>query len=185
MEESVKHIEDELLVLRCQDREVAALSELVHRWHGRLSRFVFRLTEHKEATEDVTQECWLAVASGIRKLDDPARFRGWLFRIAANKAADWIRREQRKRKTQEGLLSESDTQIAPESCESESDITILRKALRRLPKEQRVILRLKYLEGIRTDDIAEILKVPAGTVKSRLYYAREALREQIAKTKQH
>jgi RNA polymerase sigma factor (sigma-70 family) len=180
-------IETELLVLRCQDGELDAFRELVDDWQIRLFRFVFRLTENREASADVTQECWLAVVRGIRKLNDPALFRAWLFRIAANKCADWIRQEQRARKTNDELSAEVgsekiDYSAIVDSGEEFDEITQLRRALRKLPSEQRKILNMRYLDGIKTDEIAHALAIPAGTVKSRLHHARKALRALIDKT---
>ncbi len=172
--------------MRCQDGELDAFRELVDLWQSRLFRFVYRLTENREACADVTQECWLAVVKGIRRLDDPSLFRAWLFRIASNKSVDWIRREQRTRKTSDELSAE----VKAESINLVDDIgaddtideiTQLRRALRKLPAEQRKILNLRYLEGIKTDEIARLLEIPAGTVKSRLYHARISLRELIEK----
>ncbi len=190
MEKSTQHIEKriagELLVLRCQDGELDAFRELVDHWQSRLLRFVYRLTEDRDASADVTQECWMAVVRGIRRLDDPSLFRAWLFRIAANKCADWVRRVQRTRRTNEELIIEVESTLVDLECDSTvsdsiDEIKQLRQALRKLPPEQRKILKLRYLESIKTDEIAQLLGVPAGTVKSRLYHARNSLRALIDK----
>ncbi len=183
MKNITKQIETELLVMRCQDGEAEAFRELVNLWQTRLSRFAYRLTGNQEASADITQDCWMAAVRGIRKLNDPALFRAWLFRVAANKCADWIRREQKSRKTFEELSAEQEAQpldlTAPNNSNEEDDVTQLRRALRKLPREQRTILNMRYLEGIKTEQIATLLGIPQGTVKSRLYHARNALRELI------
>ena len=94
MEKSPDAIYDELLVLRCQDGEEAALGDLVNRWQSRLLRFALQITDRRDAAADVVQESWLAIVRGIHKLDDPASFPKWAYRIVRNKSVDWTRRQQ-------------------------------------------------------------------------------------------
>lgn len=186
-----KQIENELLVFRCQDGELEAFRELVERWQSRLLRLVYRQTGDIEASADITQDCWLVVVRTLGKLADPALFRAWLFRIASNKCADWVRKQQRTRKMTDELTAEQESEVVDLSGDSvvvdtadhnkPDEITILRNALRRLPQEKQAILHMRYIEGIKTDQIAILLDIPAGTVKSRLYHAREALRIIIEK----
>ena len=79
---------DELLVIRWQSGEAAAMSELIDRWHARLFRHVRRLTDSLDDAAEVMQETWLAMIRSITRLDDPAKFPAWAYRIASNKAAD-------------------------------------------------------------------------------------------------
>jgi RNA polymerase sigma-70 factor (ECF subfamily) len=164
---------DELLVLRCQDGEAEALAELVSRWHRPLWRHAYRLTGREEAAWEVAQEAWLSIVRGLRRLDDPARFRPWAYRIVTHKASDWIRKHQRMRQRRRGL----DTQMpAAADVKDDQPLEDLHAALRRLGARQRVILSLRYLEELSVAEIAAILSIPAGTVKSRLHAAREELK---------
>jgi len=88
---------DELLVLRWQSGEADAMSELVDRWHARLFRHIRRLTDSVDDAMEVIQESYLAMIRGIMKLDDPAKFPAWAYRIASNKAADYVRKKLRHR----------------------------------------------------------------------------------------
>src|SRR5512145_1583590 len=92
MQRSPDDIQDELLVLRCQGGESEALHKLVSRWHPRLRRLAERRTADPEAAKDLVQDAWLAIVRGLRRLDDPSRFRVWAYRIVTNKCADWVRR---------------------------------------------------------------------------------------------
>ncbi len=85
---------DELLVLRCQDGDGGAMDELVRRWHGRLLRHAWHLTRREDAASDVTQDAWVGIVRGIRRLSDPAMFRVWAYRIVTHKCADWMRCER-------------------------------------------------------------------------------------------
>lgn len=176
-------IEDELLVLRCQAGDEEALRLLIGRWQARLSRLAWRLTGDREAARDVVQEAWLAIVRGLRRLDDPARFRSWACRIVNNKCADWTRRRVVRRRVTGELREQAKPPVAPavsaHENDSSNDVARLRCALRELPDQQRAILALHYIDGFGLREIAVALDIPVGTVKSRLFHARAALRDAL------
>src|ERR1035441_2435752 len=92
-----QRIEDELLVLRCQEGDTAAMETLVLRWQERLWKHARRLCANDEAAWDVLQESWLAMSRKMRSLGDPAAFPGWAYQIVSNKCRDWVRQEVRGR----------------------------------------------------------------------------------------
>ncbi len=175
-----ERINDELLVLHSQTGSAQAFELLVARWQERLWRFAFRLSGDEQAAWDALQETWLAVSRGIHALEDPAAFPAWAYKIAANKSRDWIRRRRRHRRTDETYAKH-----AQDSRQHREDVErcygSLAEAIDALPGEDRAILSLRYEEDFSTDEIAGILKIPAGTVKSRLHYARGRLRRFIEK----
>ena len=182
MQRTYQHIYDELLVLRCQDHEAPALRELVARWQPRLWRFALHLTGEASAASDVLQDSWLAIIRGIGRLEDPARFRPWAYRIVSNKGADWVRRRQRDRRLadnisrEEASAAERSPQAAEATANDHDDVAALRQAIRRLPDDRRVLLMMHYFEGMSVAEMATILNVPAGTVKSRLFHTRRNLK---------
>jgi len=156
---------DELLVMDAQSGRVQAMEILVSRWQKRLWRYSCRITGDGEAAWDVTQEAWLAIVRGITRLNDPARFRPWAFRIATNKARDWIRKNactRQRAADPAGAARQPDSEITDD----------LHTILRRLPEKSRTVLTLYYLEEFALADVARILRIPRGTVKSRLHAAR-------------
>ena len=165
---------DELLVLRCQDGEANAFEELVGRWQRKLLRHALQLTGDADGANDVVQDAWFAIVRGIGRVDDPARFPGWAYRIVTHKAADWIRKRQRRRTVEDGLEPPRPT-VASEGADD--DVDALRAALRNLPRDARVVLSLHYLDGLGVRDLARALGIPAGTVKSRLFNARNKLKQ--------
>jgi len=163
---------DELLVLRWQSGEADAMSELVDRWHVRLFRHVRRLTDSVDDAMEVIQESYLAMIRSITKLDDPQKFPAWAYRIASNKAADYMRKKLRHRT----VPLEKPEQIVAKSSVSESDdLTAL---LGKLSVEHRAVVSLRYGEDMPLEAIADALGIPLGTVKSRLHYALDFLRKQ-------
>ena len=103
---------EELLVLRAQDGEQRALGTLVNQWHVRLSRYAQHLTGDAEGTAEVMQEVWLSVVRSLHRLEDPARFRPWVYRIVANKCTDWVRHRVRSRGATQPL---GDNDVATEA----------------------------------------------------------------------
>ena len=95
MNDPSHQIVDEILVMDCQDGDAGALNVLVSRWQKRLWAHAYRIVHDSEAAWDITQDSWLAIVRGLRKLNDPARFGPWSMQIVANKARDWIRRHKR------------------------------------------------------------------------------------------
>jgi RNA polymerase sigma factor (sigma-70 family) len=179
MTRSPRYILDEWLVLRCQDRDAEALRELVGRYQQRIWRHALYLTGQHEAAREVAQETWLAIVRGLPGLRDPAAFRAWAYRLVARRSADWIRRRQRDRAHRQHASdgSESTATPAPAPAADEDELSMLRLAIRRLPPHQRSVLYLHYRDGLGVREIAAVLDIPPGTVKSRLHHARNTLRE--------
>jgi RNA polymerase sigma-70 factor (ECF subfamily) len=167
MAEQSEQLVDEILVMDCQSGSSEALDMLVSRWQKRLWRYACRLTGSSEAAWEVTQESWLGIIRGIRRLNDPARFRAWAYRIVTNKSRDWIRKRSKPVSVDgpvEGLRQDGSS-----ANETSADLETIRG---RLSARNRTVLTLHYLEEIGLGEIARILRVPKGTVKSRLYTAR-------------
>lgn len=175
MKKSPENILIELLVINSQRGDSRAVNLLAKKWHPKLVRQAYRLTGDKEAANDVVQESWQGIVKGLHKLKDPSVFPAWAYQIVSRRAADWIRKLQKERKVYDGKQKED---TIPDTEEDPEDkLEILRKALQELPNEQRVILDLFYLDSQPVKSISKILLLPAGTVKSRLFYAREHLKK--------
>ena len=152
-----------------QSGSVKAMEMLVSRWQKRLWRYALNLTGDTEAAWDITQDSWLGILKGLRKLHDPARFRPWAYRIVTNKVNDWIRRNRKLRKI--GIDEIHEQQY------TEKKETGLKELLEKLEMKKRVILNLYYFEQLGVPEIGVALKITNGTVKSRLYSARNELKE--------
>jgi len=172
------HIRNQILVMRCQGGDAEAFAQLVDQWHERFWRHAFRLTGQHEAAWDIAQESWLGISRGISSLQDPAAFAGWAYRIVTHKCRDWIRRERRRRK---GVQDYAEQFVAPPSNDS-SLFADLHEALAKLSLPDQTILSLRYEEGFDSVEIAAILGIPEGTVRSRLHYTRRRLRTLMEET---
>ncbi len=179
MTRQVEHILDELLVLRCQDGESAAAEQLFKRWHPRLRRHAWRMTGQHDLADDAVQDAWMAIMRGIRRLGDPATFPAWAYRIVTRKVVDLIRKNQRQRRAQQTVADQTPRETRSTTGKHETDDTLelVRSAMRTLPVETRALLSLKYSEDLSITALARVFEINPGTVKSRLFHAREQLRE--------
>jgi len=168
----------ELAVVRVQGGHMSAFETLVKLWHPRLLIYARQKTGSSEAARDVMQNVWIAVTRGLGRLNDPANYRGWIYRIVRNKCADWIRTEQARRKLAERANAQFD-QDKNDAGQDEDVIGQIRSTIRTLPEDQRSVLTLFYLDDYSVQEISGILGIPEGTVKSRLFNARKMLKKAL------
>lgn len=168
---------DALLAVRCQLGERAAFDDLIRRWAQPLRRYVVRVTGNPDVADELVQDIWLRVLQGIGRLQDPAKFRAWLFGIAHRRVMDRLRERYAAPLSDDAGLDA----IAADSIDLDLalDLRVLERGLQRLPPVEREVLSLFYLEELPLTDIAQALALPAGTVKSRLFRARKLLRDQL------
>jgi len=165
-------IHDQWLVLRCQEADATALDELLTRWQERLWRHAVRLTGDSEEAWDILQETMMLISRRIGQVADPAAFPAWAYRIATNQCRDWFRKRQRRHRS----LEEYFEQQPAERPRDPGTVLDVQAALRQLSGPQQTLLNLRYEEGFSVVEMADILGIPAGTVKSRLFTARQQLR---------
>ena len=170
----------ELLVLRCRRGDRAAWEDLIGHWERRLFYYIRRLVDDEPDAWDVLQQTWMAAYKGVGGIRDGRALPKWLYRTARNLAL-----MQRRRKHPREELDAGDEGLAAEAGDEEGvafDRTeLVHQALDELALAQREVLTLYFLQDLSVPEIAEVTGVPAGTVKSRLYYAKRALRNVIEK----
>jgi RNA polymerase sigma-70 factor (ECF subfamily) len=173
-------IYQELLVLRCHRGDRAALEELVVTWEHRLFYFLRRLGSEEPDAWDLLQETWLRVLRGIGSLKEPSNLAPWLYRIARNAAINHGQARALRRERREELPPPAETQEDP-GPRNLDDAEQVHHGLLQLALPQREVLSLYFLESMTVEQIAQVLEVPPGTVKSRLYHAKRGLRAVLAK----
>jgi RNA polymerase sigma factor (sigma-70 family) len=171
-----------MLVLRCQAGDTAAFEQIAGRWQCRLVRHAMRLLRDHDAASEAVQEAWLAIVRGMHRLDDPARFAPWAYRILRNKCMDRLRQATRSRAREEELAVDTSDEhgesadVYVQERDHAAAIAAMRVAIRDLPVEQRTLLSLFYFENLAVSEVAEAMGIPPGTVKSRLFHLRARLR---------
>ncbi|MEZ5960448.1 MAG: RNA polymerase sigma factor [Hyphomonadaceae bacterium] len=168
---------DDYLVLLAQGGSREAFARLAARWTPKLVAFASRTLGTTEVAKDVVQDTWESAVRGLARLDDPARFRAWIYAIAARKCADALRGKYRSTR----IAESAQAMLEPEANAEDgaNDRLDVAAALKRLPPEQRVAVSLYFGEELSVSEIAAITGAPEGTVKSRLFAARKALREEL------
>lgn len=169
MDRSVEQLIDEILVMDCQHGRVKAFESLVSRWHMRLYRYAYNLTGDSEAARDITQDTWLGIIKSLRKLNDPANFKAWAYRIATNKSIDWKRKNE--------AVKQINIKELEDHQHKEKKDRGIKELLEKLDVRKKVVLSLYYFEQLSLPEISVALNIPKGTVKSRLHKARKELKE--------
>ena len=162
----------EWLVLGAQSGDSEALAELIKNLYPKLLRYAARQLNNEDSAKDVVQNVFEVLSKDFRKVKDPAAFMAWVYQITHRKSIDYIRENQRRRTLREHYEYENSIQtIEPQSA----DVLILDDLLRKLAPAQYQLVHLYYLEGFSVNEVASILKVPNGTIKSRLFAVRQQL----------
>jgi len=170
--------EDELLVMQYRSGNRLALQGLVKRWHKVFCEKAYWLTKDADASKDIAQESWNTIIIKIDTLKDPRSFRTWALRIVFTKAMDWMRSSQRNKTNLENYYKNYEP-TEGEKSDDESLKKALLIAVRTLSSEQQIVLRLFYAEDYSLKEMSSLLEISVGTVKSRLFHARENLKQQL------
>jgi len=172
-----KPADDELLAIRCQLGEPAAFDDLIARWHAPLWSFVRRLVGEDDAAREIFQDVWVRVIRGLPQLRDGSKLRAWLFGIARRTLMDRLRQEYARSPAVD--IDVDEIPADPRAGEDAEDLQELEEALSDLPITEREVLTLFYLQELSLNEVADALKVPVGTIKSRLFRARRLLRQAL------
>ena len=173
-----EEIYTELLTIQCRQGDNSAFMKLVRLYEQRLFFYIRRITGNEDDTWDILQQTWLVVFQELKKLRDVSRFAPWLYRIAHNRAVSQMRADKRQE-----TVSLDDLEIdLPNGTDDDFDqweAEEIRTALDTLSGPHREVLTLYFLEDFTIDEIANITDLPPGTVKSRLHYAKRAMKKVI------
>jgi RNA polymerase sigma-70 factor (ECF subfamily) len=161
-----------VLVVRCQAGDRAAFEELIELYQARLRYFLARMVGDDHAADDLLQEVWFEVYRGVARLADPGAFPAWLYRIDRHRVLGELRKRHRPFSSLKGidLAKDGDDNYPTE------DVEYVHAALGQLAPEHREVLLLRFFEGMAYEDIARVTGCHLGTVRSRLHYAKRALR---------
>ena len=176
------------LILRFQRGQPLAFDALYDRYKNYVYRVAFYVTRHAQEAEDATQEAFLDVLKALPNYDveGPARFETWLYRVTVNRCRMRMRRKRLPRVEWEEVDERLARMPAPNVEQPESSTMrherarTLWQAVDSLPEHYRLVLLLRYQEELSYDEIAQVLGIKLGTVKSRLYNAHDKLKTMLA-----
>lgn len=187
LSQDAEAILSELLVLRCRRGDAEAWRQLVRHFERRLLYYLRRLLNDERDAWDVLQQTWLEAFRNLKSLRDPRALRPWLYRISHRRA---ITHRRRGGKTEQcGVAQPPELDQLPAARDVHDEWRIdtaeqIHHALGRLSLPHREVLTLFFLEEMPVEEIAQALDIPAGTVKSRLHYAKLELRQVLLRTEE-
>jgi RNA polymerase sigma-70 factor (ECF subfamily) len=175
MERAARLARDEWLVLACQRGRPEGFAELIKEMERPLFYYATKLLRNDERALEVLQEIWLRVFRSIERLEDPGRLRPWLYRIAHGLVVDRIRHDTSQTQAEQ-VRAQTPDAGAGQSFTA-ADAAAIHGALDQLDPKHREVLVLHFLEDMRLADIALAIGCPVGTIKSRLFHGKQALKK--------
>ncbi len=186
-----KHLECEVdLVSRAREGNSQAFGNLVARLEKSVYALVFQKVADRDAASDLTQKVFLEAFRSLAKLRKPDKFRSWLYRLAARVCSRWLKTEKRHQasrgtgeRASEVLdnIPEAVSLQPSEALEQKERQEAVLQALGELPDKYRVVVTLRYLEGMSAAEIARRLDEPEGSIRSRLFRAHRLLRTKLSR----
>lgn len=170
-------VPDEQLVGQILSGDNKAFEQLVKRWNRKFLAYVVGYVSDFEAAKDIVQDSWIAIFNSLGKLQDAKKFPQWAYRLVYFKTIDHFKAQVKiKKQVEASIESQSSYQVD----DSEINIAMFLDAL---PPLQKLTLKLFYYEGKSIQEIAALFELPTGTIKSRIFYAREQLKKKINKSR--
>jgi RNA polymerase sigma-70 factor (ECF subfamily) len=182
---NIQSLTDVELIAKAISGREDGFEELVRRYQRPITNYVFRMLNDYDSSLDVTQEVFIKVYNSLQKYSSEYKFSTWLYRIAHNAAIDFIRRRAPNEQSIETenkdgayqLQIESPNPTPEQERERSEWRTEIEAVVKCLPSVYRELILLRHAQDLSYDEIAEITNLPLGTVKNRLFRAREMMRE--------
>lgn len=173
---------DEQLILQLQSGELNALGLLYDRHRQMVYRTALGITNDPEVAADLLQDVFLRIHRFSHRIDSSRPIEPWLYRVTTNLAYSWMKRRSRLLRCLKEMaewLSRERRPTPHHIAERDEEWRWVQQAVASLPLAQRVVVVLYYINDLSLQEIASILDIPVGTVKSRLHYGRRALKKQL------
>jgi RNA polymerase sigma-70 factor (ECF subfamily) len=180
-----EQLHERVLVLRAQLDDRAAFHELVEMYQERVAYYIQRMVRDWHQSRDLMQQVWLDVFRTLAKLQSPEAFRAWLYRIAHDRVVTFIRRQRVEADARERLAVNVVETDQWNDLDLLDNAELVHAALDQLSVTHREIMTLRFLEGMDVLEIARVMQCSEGTAKSRLHYAKSAMRRIIEEEQGH
>jgi len=180
---------DEILVAKCQQGDKQAFELLIKKYQRRIFHLIYRIAQDPAVVEPLAQEVFLKAYRSIDSFRGSSRFYTWLYRIAVNTSLSHIKKEstgENRERTVDYDLHASNLSIDSMKVEDPEELLMRKEffkhllaSLRSLPEELQTAVVLREFNGLNYEEIAEVMQIPLGTVRSRIFRARSRLREMM------
>jgi RNA polymerase sigma-70 factor (ECF subfamily) len=177
--------EDSVLIQEALRGNERAYKKLLKKYHDPIYSFILRMVHEKDQVEDLTQEAFIKAFSSLRYFNEEYAFSTWLYKIATNNCIDYIRKRKLATYSIDKPVESKDgayhIELPDETYEADKALIagqrtrLLNQAIARLPEKYKKVIQLRHVEELSYEEIADILKLPIGTVKAHIFRAREML----------
>ncbi len=187
--------EEARMIAACREGDAAAFNLLVWRWEKPLYNFIYKYVGDATLAEDLVQDTFMRVLKSIARYTHQGSFSTWLYRIAVNLCKDHLKRKRLPMVSLQDAYANAagetvyvQDRVADNGARTDAELLTaereetVRRLLSALPEEQRIVILLKEYQELTFREIADVLDVPEGTVKSRLYHALRSMRESLERT---
>ena len=183
MHDSADRLRERVLVARCRTGDETAFAEIVAIYSPKLRYYLRKMLGRVDRADDILQDVWLDVFRGVPRLAHVEAFGPWLYRIARHRALGNLRKKQSPALplNDDALIDEGTTEVSFTAEDAEQ----IHAALDTLAAEHREVLILRFLEELTYEEMAQVIGCPIGTVRSRVHYAKQALRSTLERTIYH
>ncbi len=181
--------EDSQLIKEALGGDTTAFSKLMKKYHDAIFAFIYRMVRDREQVEDLTQEAFIKAFSSLKNFNEEFAFSTWLYKIATNNCIDFIRKRKLQMYSIDKPIESKDSdytfELPDDSYEADKELItnqrtiLLTQAIDRLPEKYRRVILLRHSEERSYEEIADMLKLPIGTVKAHIFRARELLYKQL------
>jgi RNA polymerase sigma-W factor len=180
---------DRLLIHQTLAGNQRAFDELIKKYRGSVYNLVYRMIENRQEAEDIVQETFIKAFNALATFNEEFAFSTWLFKIATNNCIDTLRKRKLQTysldtpvQTKDGEVSRdyADERYSPElSTISSESTSIILDAIEDLPPKYKTVINMRHKEDRSYEEISGILNIPIGTVKARIFRARELLKKKL------
>ncbi len=181
--------EDSQIIQQALQGDETAYKKLMRKYHDAIFNFIYKMVHDREQVEDLTQEAFIKAFGSLKKFNDEYAFSTWLYKIATNNSIDYIRKRKLQVYSIDKPVDARDSEFAfelpDEGYEADRELisdqraVMIRDAIGKLPPKYRKVIELRHVEEKSYEEIADVLKLPIGTVKAHIFRARELLYKQL------
>ena len=176
--------DQEHIIARARRGDADAFEQLVAAYRNQVFRLALRMCGNEADADEVAQEAFLSAWKGLPNFRGESRFSTWLYQLTTHAAIDLMRREKRQAAAEDidGITAADDGPSTQQQVERAETRREVRSALMQLPEEYRQVLLLRFMQELSYEEIGQALKLPEGTVKSRLNRAKAQLKDILSRS---
>ncbi|MCP5049620.1 MAG: sigma-70 family RNA polymerase sigma factor [bacterium] len=182
--------EDQVLIKKILEGRQSSFEELMKKYNKKIFGFIFRMVRDEDVAVELTQDFFIKIYRVMAKYNFEYKFSTWAYRICYNLVIDHVRKHQTHVDSLDDDSVSAKQMLASENYESEDGFATLAKdemneyvwnVVDGIPVKYKELILLRYLQGLKYDEIAEVTQLPVGTVKNRIFKAKEILKTEIEK----